>query len=188
MSAKIPRVFFSALLKSKYLAMYFSSWHPTASPPNYCGVSISLTDANQVCSKPALPSRQAPTPGLAQQSGIVDDTGPLWAFWGWCSPFQNLRSYRRMISLTWNLQDVMLGYSWCCLLALASAKLNLLFVQGNHVLLFMPSLSPLSIFLTTLEFFITQTFPSYQVFSFNLLCFLFPATAEKLSGSVCPAG
>lgn len=136
MSAKIPRVFFSALLKSKYLAMYFSSWHPTASPPNYCGVSVSLADANQVCRKPALPSRQALTPGLAQQSGIVNDTDPLWVFWGWCSPFQNLRSYRRMISLTWNLQDIMLRHLWCFLLALASTKLNLLFVQGNQVLLF----------------------------------------------------
>lgn len=116
-SAKIPLVFFSALLKSKYLAMYFSLWHPTASPPNYCGVSISLSDANQVCRKPALPSRQAPTPGLAQQSGIVIDTDPLWDFWGWCSPFQNLRSYRRMIPLTGNLQDVMLGHLKHCLLA-----------------------------------------------------------------------
>lgn len=38
--------------------------------------------------------------------------------------------------MTGNLQDVMLGHCGRCLLALASTKLNLLFVQGNHVLLF----------------------------------------------------
>lgn len=65
LSAKIPIVFFSAFLKSKYLAMDFSPWHPTASP-DYCGVCISLIDINQFCRKPALPSRQAPAPGLAQ--------------------------------------------------------------------------------------------------------------------------
>lgn len=71
----MPIVFLFASLNSNYLVMGFSPWHPISSP-NYCRVFISLTDINQFCRKPALPNRQAPTPGLAQHS--------------WCCQWQSL--------------------------------------------------------------------------------------------------
>lgn len=158
LSAKIPIVFFSAFLKSKYLVMDFSPWHPTVSP-NYCGVFISLIDINQFCRKTALPSRQAPAPGLAQH---------IW-YCQWRSLCESLGG-DALTGRTW--EAIRKYFPWpgsctCTRMMLPFGfdihKARSAFQRGGITFCFSrPSPSPLPQLTTTLESFITQTLPSHQ--------------------------
>lgn len=157
------------LVISKYLAMDFSPWHPTASP-NYCEVSIS--DINQFCRNPA---GRLPLLGLLSICGIVSD-----------SPSDALTG--RTWEATLLVLAVAPGHAWTLMMlssGLAITKLNLCFIGRNHDLI---SISVSAAHTGVLHYSNPpKPLIHFLLLSFNQFFFLLPAAAKKLPGPICPA-